>query len=220
MRALALAVVVLAAPCFAQASALVVTCGDCGAFQAIQVLLDGQDMATNTSVRVVDISPGGHQVKVVKWVSPFSTEVLYDGVVDFPGGVELRARATKGKLDVFGRGTYAPPAPPPQGPSDAAVQDARDALRDAKDQVAELQDDVADGSDDCVPRLSGRLGALEDALDDGLDRTDASAVGVAQDKAEAARRALGDCGKRRRERWSKTLGRVESRLGKAARALR
>lgn len=92
-------------------SALLVSCGDCNAFQAIQVILDGADIRTDASVRVVDIAPGRHSIKLVKWVNPFKTETYYEGVLDFPAGTELRAKVTRGKLDVYGRGQWAAPAP-------------------------------------------------------------------------------------------------------------
>ncbi|HEY3449454.1 MAG TPA: hypothetical protein VGK67_24075 [Myxococcales bacterium] len=93
-------------------SALRINCGDCNAFQAIQVILDGEDIKTDASVQVVGIAPGRHDLKLVKWVNPFKTETYYEGVVDFPAGTELRAKVTKGKLDIYGRGQYAPPTPP------------------------------------------------------------------------------------------------------------
>ena len=96
---------------FAQNAAISISCGDCGVFQSIQVVFDGQDMGAHQPMRIVDVSPGEHEVKVIKWKSPFATEVLYTGIVNFPAGTELRAKATKGKFDIYGKGAYTPPAP-------------------------------------------------------------------------------------------------------------
>src|SRR6476620_12328688 len=94
---------------FAQNAAINISCGDCGIFQSIQVVFDGQDMGANQPLRITDISPGDHEVKVIKWKSPFATEVLYTGIVNFPAGTELRAKATKGKLDIYFKVSHPPP---------------------------------------------------------------------------------------------------------------
>ncbi|MGC4123130.1 MAG: hypothetical protein QM765_52895 [Myxococcales bacterium] len=93
-------------------SALRVSCGDCNPFQAIQVILDGADLRTDASVHVVDIAPGRHNLRLVKWINPFKIETYYEGVVDFPPGTELRAKVTRGKLDIYGRGQWSAPVPP------------------------------------------------------------------------------------------------------------
>src|SRR6476620_7042341 len=118
---------------FAQNAAINISCGECGVFQSIQVVFDGQDMGANQPMRIVDVAPGAHEVKVIKWKSPFATEVLYTGIVDFPSGTELRAKATKGKLDIYGKGSYTPPAPVVEGPSAEQIQAARDLIAEAKE---------------------------------------------------------------------------------------
>ena len=128
-RALFLALV-LSTPALAQ-SALLVSCADCGMLQAIQVLIDGADSGTNQSVYVENLETGRHEVRVVKWVSPFSTENLYTGFLDFPSGVVLRAKVSRGKLEVYGQGPYSPPPPPVTGPSDEQIANARAWLDEA-----------------------------------------------------------------------------------------
>ena len=75
MNRLPLLLSVTASIAFAQNAAISISCGECGVFQAIQVVFDGQDMGANQPMRIVDVSPGDHEVKVIKWKSPFATEV-------------------------------------------------------------------------------------------------------------------------------------------------
>lgn len=223
LRVLVFVIAALAAPALAQ-SALQVNCGDCGTFQAIQVLIDGVDSGTNQSVYIENLATGRHEVKVVKWVSPFSTEELYVGYLDFPHGVVLRAKASKGKLEVYGQGKYTPPPPPErvaQGPSADQRANARAWLDEAKEQLDDVKDRVEASDDECVGKLSGRLGALDDAIDDARAQTDRDYVDVATNKAIEAQRVLGSkCGKRNVTKWSKPLGRVVTKLQSAARSLR
>lgn len=219
-RTLAVSWLLAATAALAQSSAITISCGDCSVFQGLQVLLDGADMGANQPMRIVNVAPGKHEVKVIKWNGPFTTEALYTGVVDFPAGTELRARASKGKLDIYGSGPYTPPPPVARGPSEEQVADARAKLGEAKEYLVELKERVEDGDDDCLSRLAGRLGALEDALDDARQVTERAAVDTALGKALEAQKVLGTrCHRRNVQRWSKPLDRVVARLQGASREL-
>lgn len=204
----------------AQNAAISISCGECSPFQSIQVVFDGQDMGANQPMRIVDVSPGQHEVKVIKWKSPFTTEVLYQGMVDFPRGTELRAKATKGKLDIYGKGDYAPPAPVVTGPTQEQVDQARGYVDEAKDSLDELQERVEDGDDECSARVLGRLGSLEDALGDALRATNRDTLNYAVSKAQEAQKLISQkCGKKSAKKWSKNMDRVVARLQTASRSL-
>lgn len=204
----------------AQNAALSVSCGECGVFQAIQVVFDGQDMGTNQPMRITEISPGEHEVKVIKWKSPFATEVLYTGMVNFPAGTELRAKATRGKLDVYGKGTYTPPAPVVTGPTAEQINAARGFIDEASESVDELQERLEDAEDDCLTKLLGRLGSLEDALQDAQKSTRRYEVDAALQRAvDAQKLILGKCSKRSAKKWARPIDRVVARLQNAQRYL-
>lgn len=204
----------------AQSGALTISCGDCGAFQAIQVLLDGQDMGTNQPVRLINVSPGEHEVKVIKWKSPFATEVLSTGMVNFLPGTELRAKATKGKLEIYGKGAWTPPPPPVTGPTREQLDDARALLDDAKEDLDELQEKVEDADDECTGKLLGRLGSLEDALGDALRAPGRAAVDAALQRALDAQKVISArCEQRSAKKWGRTVDRVVGKLQAAARGL-
>lgn len=210
----------LASAAFAQTSAISISCGECGVFQSIQVVFDGQDMGANQPMRITEVSPGQHEVKVIKWKSPFATEVLYTGMVDFPAGTELRAKATKGKLDIYGKGSYTPPAPVVQGPSAEQIEAARDLIEEAKESVDDLQDKLEDSDEDCTTKVIGRLGSLEDALSDASRSTGRGEVDAALQRAlDAQKVILGKCSKRSSKKWSKPMDRVVARLQNASRYL-
>jgi hypothetical protein len=220
MSRLPLLLTLAASFAFAQNSALSVSCGECGVFQAIQVIFDGRDMGANQPMRITDISPGEHEVKVIKWKSPFATEALYTGMVNFPPGTELRAKATKGKLEIYGKGAYTPPAPVVQGPSAEQLEAARGFIEEAKDSVNDLQDRLEDADDDCIDRLLGRLGSLEDALEDAQRRTGRNEVDAALQRAFDAQKVIvGKCSKKSSKKWSKPIDRVVARLQSASRYL-
>ena len=204
----------------AQNAALSVSCGECGVFQAIQVVFDGQDMGANQPMRITEISPGEHEVKVIKWKSPFATEVLYTGMVNFPAGTELRAKATKGKLDIYGKGPYTPPAPVVTGPTVEQINAARGFIDEASESVDELQERLEDADDDCIAKLLGRLGSLEDALQDAQKSTRRYEVDAALQRAiDAQKLILGKCNKRSAKKWAKPIDRVVARLQNAQRSL-
>ncbi|MFO0598020.1 MAG: hypothetical protein U0228_22145 [Myxococcaceae bacterium] len=204
----------------AQNAAITVNCGECGPFQSIQVIFDGQDMGANQPLRIVDVSPGEHELKVIKWKSPFTTEVLYTGMVNFPAGTELRAKATKGKLDVYGKGSYVPPAPVVTGPTQDQVNQARALLDDAKDSLDELEEKVEDADDECSGKLLGRLGSLDDAIVTALRETGRNNVDFAVQKAAEAQKLISaKCEKRSSKKWGKNIDRVVARLQNASRAL-
>ncbi|MFZ5441806.1 MAG: hypothetical protein ACOZQL_17515 [Myxococcota bacterium] len=204
----------------AQTGAITISCGECNAFQSIQVVLDGQDMGANQPMRVINVSPGDHEVKVIKWKSPFATEVLYTGMVNFLPGTELRAKATKGKLDIYGKGAWAPPPPPVTGPSREQLDEARALVDDAKENVDELQERVEDADDDCTGKLLGRLGSLEDALGDAQRATNRNTVDAALQRALDAQKLISSrCEKRSSKKWNRNIERVVAKLQGAARVL-
>jgi predicted S18 family serine protease len=216
--ALLLSLVSLSA--FAQNSAISISCGECGVFQSIQVVFDGQDMGANQPMRITNVAPGDHEVKVIKWKSPFATEVLYTGIVNFPAGTELRAKATKNKLDIYGRGDYTPPAPVVQGPSAEQVAAARDLIAEAKESLDDLQEKLEDSDEDCTTKLIGRLGSLEDALSDAERSTGRGEVDAAIQKAfDAQKVIMGKCSKKASKKWSKPMDRVVARLQGASKYL-
>lgn len=218
VRLLAVTVVVFAGGSWAQNGALSVSCADCGAFQGLQLYLDGVDMGMTQ--RIVEIGPGDHEVKVVKWKSPFSTEVLYSGVLGFPRGTELRAKASKGKLEVYGKGPYTPAAPVVTGPNEQQRADAIAWLDEAKESVDELQERIEGSDDECVGRLAGRLGSLEDAINDARRTPRRDWADAALSKAIEAQKVLGSrCGERNVRKWGKPMDRVVSRLQSASRSL-
>lgn len=225
-----LTLLVLAAPALAQKTgALQISCGDCGAFQAIQVYLDGQSMATGNPVNLTDIAAGVHEVRVVKWKNPFKTEEVHTQRITVLANKELRIKATPGKLDVYGTSAWAPPPPPPEpaGPPVAAddgpqgdTRRAQDLLDDARDALKDLQDRVDDADDECSGKLLGRLGALEDALKDAsrsLSRRDVK--DALRSAGDAQRVVQGRCANRDARKWGKTLDRIIERLQKADREL-
>ncbi|MFT3712659.1 MAG: hypothetical protein QM817_33840 [Archangium sp.] len=204
----------------AQNSAISISCGECSPFQSIQVVFDGQDMGANQPMRIIDVSPGQHEVKVIKWKSPFTTEVLYTGMVDFPKGTELRAKATKGKLDIYGKGAYTPPAPVVTGPTQEQVDAARGLVDDAKEQLDELQEKVEDADDECSGKVLGRLGSLEDAMGEALRATSRESIDAAVNRALDAQKTINaKCEKRSTKKWSKNMERVVARLQNASRSL-
>lgn len=205
----------------AQYAAITVQCGDCGAFQGIQLNLDGTQVGgVSQAPRIVDIEPGDHELKVIKWVSPFKTDVLFEGVLTFPKGTELRAKASKARWDIYGRGSYTPAAPVVTGPNQQQVDTARSWLDEASESLEELQERVEDGDDDCVGKLSGRLGSLEDAVRDAKQNTAREWVDAALDKAGDAQKVLAaKCEKRSAKKWGKGLERVVAKLQNARRAL-
>jgi len=220
MNRLPLLLSLVASLALAENSAISISCGECGVFQSIQVVFDGQDMGANQPMRITDVSPGEHEVKVIKWKSPFATEVLYTGVVNFPAGTELRAKATKGKLDIYGKGAYTPPPPVVQGPSAEQVEAARGLLDEAKESLDELQERLEDSDEDCTGKLLGRLGALEDALGEAQRSTNRGWVDAAISRAIEAQKVInGKCSKRAAKKWSKPMDRVVSRLQNANRYL-
>ncbi|MGV3622685.1 MAG: hypothetical protein ACO1OB_17835 [Archangium sp.] len=222
MIRISLAVAVLTSTfALAQPAAITVQCGDCGAFQGIQLNLDGTQIGgVSQAPRIIDIEPGEHELKVIKWVSPFKTDVLFEGVITFPRGTELRAKASKAKWDVFGRGSYTPAAPVVTGPNPQQIDTARGWLDEANESLEELQERVEDGDDACVGKLSGRLGSLEDALRDAKQNTDRAWIDAALNKAADAQKVLtGKCEKKTAKKWGKSLDRVVSKLQNAQRAL-
>ncbi len=203
-----------------QNAAISISCGECGVFQSIQVVFDGQDMGANQPMRIVDVSPGAHEVKVIKWKSPFATEVLYTGLVNFPAGTELRAKATRGKLDIYGKGTYTPPAPLVQGPTAEQLEAARGFIDEAKESLDELQERLEDSDEDCTAKVIGRLGSLEDAVGEAQRSPRRGEVDMAIARAlEAQKTILGKCSKRAVKKWSKPMDRVVARLQNASRYL-
>ena len=135
----AVAVALFSTSALAQ-SALVISCGDCGAFEVLEVSVDGQSVSpgqAQASYRV-ELTPGEHEIQTWKWVNPFKREDLATQVLRFPKNTELRVKASFNKLNVYGKGKLEP-APPP-GPSQEAVNDAADLIAEATDYVREAAD--------------------------------------------------------------------------------
>lgn len=224
-RIVALAVTSFALAAFAgKDGALTVSCDKCGAFQGIQVLIDGAEVSSvGPSVHVDHVSPGDHEVKIVKWKSPFATEQYWTGMVKFVPGIELRAKASKGNLEIYGRGPYTPPPPPAPvvtGPSEQQINTARESIADAQESLDDLQERVEDSDDDCSTKLLGRLGSLEDALHDAKKQTSRSQVDTAVQRASDARRIIDDrCESRSSKKWGKSIDRVIARLQNASQSL-
>ncbi|MBI5545183.1 MAG: DUF4476 domain-containing protein [Deltaproteobacteria bacterium] len=65
---------------------------------------------------VNDLAAGRHQIKVDSWPSPFKSEKLAEGVIDVPGGSEVRIRAEKNKLIVIEIINLLEPPPGPPAP--------------------------------------------------------------------------------------------------------
>lgn len=146
--------------------------------------------------------------------------MLYTGIVNFPAGTELRAKATKGKLDIYGKGDYTPPAPVVQGPSAEQINAARDLIAEAKESLDDLQEKLEDSDEDCSTRLIGRVGSLEDAISDAERSTGRGEVDAAIQKAfDAQKVILGKCSKKASKKWSKPMDRVVARLQGASKYL-
>lgn len=127
---------------------------------------------------------------------------------------------TKGKLEVYGKGAYVPPAPVVQGPSAEQVEAARGLIDDAKDSLEELQERIEDSDEDCTTRLIGRLGSLEDAIGDARQSTRRGEVDAALQRAfDAQKVLLGKCSKKSAKKWSRSMDRVVARLQGASKYL-
>ena len=229
LRALVVVTVVFSAGfAFAQPTgALQISCGDCGAFQAIQVYLDGQSMATGNPVTLTDLAAGVHEVRVVKWKNPFKTEEVHTGRGTVLAGKELRIKATPGKLDVYGTSAWAPPPPPPAPvvvmdapPPPGDARRAEDLLDDAREALRDLQDRVDDTDDECSGKLLARLGSLEDSLKDAKRSLSRRDLREALRRVTDAQKVVqGRCESRDAKKWGKTLDRIADRLDKADREL-
>lgn len=223
MRFAAIFITCCAAQTFA-ASAFQVSCSDCSQFQEIQVLIDGVNMGRQQSIFIENIAPGRHEMKVVKWFSPFSARSLYVGYVDFPDRTVLRAKALEGRLDIYGRSDYGPPPPPPPAERASRGEQGADAsawLDEAREHLGDLQERVVRSGDECAKGLSARLGALADALDDARARVRRRRVDAAEDEAAAAQELLETrCRRHNARHWGQSLERVLRNLRRASRELK
>lgn len=221
MKSFVAAAVALCSTAAAAQSALVIKCADCGAFEAIEVAVDGAPVNTGNlqaSVRV-DVTPGDHEVQVWKWVNPFKREDVATQVLRFPKGYELRVNAKLGKLEVYGKGKLE--APPPSGPSQDQVNTAADLIAEASDYLREAADYNDDEDSNCQSKVAAKLEVIEDNLkelrgnvDQGLLRKTATKASDTQELVDSK------CPGRVRKALSKKLGKVVARLDKASAALR
>ncbi len=221
MKLLSLILGLFAAPAFAQDAALVINCGTCNAFQGIEVLIDGAPVNTGniqSSVRV-EVSPGDHEVKAIKWNSPFSRDELASGVLKFPKGVELRVRADAGKLNVYGRGKLEPA--PPAGPSADALRAAGDLISEARDYLKEAIEYNDDEESKCQSKVSAKLEILDEGLKELGGELDPVALKKTTGKAGEAQSFIeSHCPGRVSASLGKKLGKVVARLEKARAELR
>ena len=190
---------------------LVVTC-DCN----FGLWLDGVEMNTGNirnNARADNVGPGRHAVKIDSWTSPFHHEVIYDGYVDVPPGSEVRAKASKGKLEVFGQAALAPPAPA----FDAGK--FNELLGEAVDYVKEAQEANEDDDDSkCTTKVGGKLEALRDLLKDLRHEPSKAIVRKAQKKLQDAQELADDkCSKKIAKKIDKKLDKASSRLTELAR---
>ncbi len=75
------------------------------------------------SARMEELSPGGHLIKIVAQAGFLKTEEWFSGTISLPAGFEVRAKVSKGKLDVYSRTRIAvasPAAPATAAPATAA----------------------------------------------------------------------------------------------------
>jgi hypothetical protein len=144
----------------ARASSLSVAC-DCSGFT---LYVDGQmrtQMAASAKIDAID--PGRHDVKIDVWTSPFKHEVWYSGLVDVPRGRDVRAKVTRGNLQIYS----AEVAPPPLPPRDVQRAELRhDAVADAIDELRRAAELNEDERSRCQDRLADRLTTLQDRVRD------------------------------------------------------
>lgn len=202
-------------------SALVIACGDCGAFQGIEVAVDGQTVnAGNIQASVrVDVTPGDHQVQVWKWVNPFKREDVATQVLRFPKNTELRVKALPGNLNVYGKGQLEAPAP--AGPSRESVNAAADLIAEASDYVKEAAEYNDDEDSDCQSKVGAKLEVIGENLNELRRSIDVALLKKTASKAADAQTMIENkCPGRVRKTLGKKLGKVVARLDRASAALR
>jgi hypothetical protein len=185
---------------------LIVTC-DCN----FSLFLDGSEMNTGNirnNVRVDNVEPGRHSIQISMWSNPFHHEVIYDGYVDVTPGAELRAKASRGKLEIYGK---SPNNPPP--PAFDSVK-FNELLGDVVDILKEAQEAAEDDDDTkCASKVGGKLEALRDMVKDL--RHDPSRAGVvkAQRKLQDVQEAADDkCSRRVAKKVDKKLEKASLHL--------
>ncbi len=202
-------------------SAVLVNCGDCGAFDGIELQVDGQSMnvgAIRSSVRA-EVTPGDHEIKVIKWKGPFSTEPLHTQVINVPANVELRIKATKFKFDIYGRGDLAPAAP--AGPSPEALKVAYEALGEAYDYAKEAGEINDDEDSKCQSKVAAKLEVITDNLKDLKKQIEYPVLDKTIEKAgDTATYVARECPKRVAKSLGKKLEKLVARLNKASSSLR
>jgi hypothetical protein len=220
MKSFALAAVTLFSTAASAQSALVISCGDCGSFEVLEVAVDGQPVSPGNAQATyrVELTPGDHEIQTWKWVNPFKREDLATQVLRFPKNTELRVKASFNKLNVYGKGKLEPVA---SGPSQDAVNNASDLIAEASDYVREAAEYNDEEDSRCQSKVAAKLEVIGDnlkelrgSLDVGLLRKTASKASDTQSLVES------DCPGRVRKTLGKKLGKVVARLDKASAALR
>ncbi len=219
----AVSMLCLSAAAWAQ-SALLISCADCEAYEALEVAIDGQSLAANgplPSYRV-EVTPGKHEVQVWKWTSPFQRVDYVTQVLDFPRRTELRVKASFNKLNVYGQGKLEAPEPPPAaGPSPAALSTAADQIAEASDYTREAAEYNDEEDSRCQSKVGAKLELIGDnlrelrgAMDVGLLRKTATKASDTQALVQS------DCPRRVRKTLAKKVGKIVARLDRASAALR
>lgn len=213
--------VMISATAAAQTGALQVACGDCNAFQGIEVELDGASMNTGNiqaSVKVENISPGEHQVKVYKWNSPFSREELSSQVMKFTNGIEIRAKTSNGKLVVYGKGpvVVVAVAAAATGPSRESMDGVRELLGEARDYAKDAADANEDADSSCTRKVGTKLEVIIENLKDLRAEFDPSLLKRTINKAEDTRNFVSrECPKSVARTLDRKLEKVVGKLQKA-----
>lgn len=221
MKSLVAVAVALFSTAAAAQSALVINCGECGAFEGLEVAIDGQTINQGniqSSVRA-DVTPGDHEIQVWKWVNPFKREDVVTKVLRFPKGVELRVKASFNKLDIYGKGKLEAPAP--AGPSQEQVNAAADLIAEANDYAREAAEYNDDEDSRCQSKVAAKLEVITDNLKDLRSQIDYGLLQKTATKASDTQRLVeNDCPKSVRKTLGKKLGKIVARLDKASAALR
>lgn len=213
----------LATSAFAQ-SALVISCGDCEAFEVLEVAIDGQSLAANgplPSYRA-EVTPGKHEVQVWKWTSPFERVDYVTKVLDFPKRTELRVKASFNKLNVYGQGRLEAPEPPPAaGPTPEALNAAADLIAEASDDAREAAEYNEEERSRCQSKVAAKLELIGDNLRELRGTLDLGLLRKTATKASDTQAlVLSDCPGRVRKSLGKKVGKIVARLDKASAALR
>jgi hypothetical protein len=145
---------------------LVVSCGECGTWGGLALIVDGAQTQQGVQQQVrAEVMPGRHQVKADVWKSPFKHEVFWEGVLDIPANTEARYNVTKGAMTLIGK-TALQEAPKPVD---------RGAITDALEYAKEALDKSDDEPSRCAGRVGNKLDELVEIIKDASDDSDPNA---------------------------------------------